>query len=95
MEKASPVPAAQGKRPLNAVSRLLTKAVAKKPYSGASALKYAWAVQTRNGGSYMLKAFIMPVVKIFLALSVFMLIGLAGDSFARDKNPCGASYTSL
>lgn len=36
----------------------------------------------------MLKAFIRSAVKIFLAFSVFMFIGLAGDSFARDKNPC-------
>lgn len=36
----------------------------------------------------MLKPFIRPLAKVFLVVSMFMLLGLPEDSFAKDTNPC-------
>ena len=36
----------------------------------------------------MQKPFLSLIVKTFLAFSVFVLFGLADDSFAKDANPC-------
>lgn len=36
----------------------------------------------------MVKPFIRPLVKTLLVISMFMLLGLPEDSFAKDTNPC-------
>lgn len=36
----------------------------------------------------MVKPFIRPLIKTLLVISMFMLLGLPEDSFAKDTNPC-------